>query len=328
LQTLAVNMPEPGTLKLIERNLELAEDEVLVKAYQSSICDADLRAWQGQFIPTDLHPTCFSLMGHEGGGEVVEIGSKVREFKVGDKVMLFAPDNSMSHYFKSKVKNLHKAPEGLDMELACLAEPICVGMFGVLESGIKLGDTVVVAGLNFQGQIIVEGLKKSGASKLIAVDYNESHLELAKKRGADIVINTEKENAKDIILELTKGKGVDLTFHSCGYWNPRTEDYFNMCIDVTRDEGIMNSIPDIMSPIKVNVHRFHHHALDIRFPALMHHSNEFRKTWIDRLMQPIVSGQIDIKSLISGSYPLSKIDEAMKTFNANPDLIKLLVTPD
>jgi L-iditol 2-dehydrogenase len=320
-------MPESGNLQLVKRQLELADDEVLVRTYQSSICDADLRAWQGLFIPGDLPPNCFPWMGHEGGGEVVEVGRKVREFEVGDKVMLFGPDNGMSTYFKSKVSHLFKAPAGLDMEIACLAEPICVGMFGALESGVKLGDTVVVAGLNFQGQIAVEVLKKSGAQKLIAVDYSDAHLDLAKKHGADVVINTTKENAREAILDLTNGRGVDVAHHSCGYWNSRTEEYYNLCLDVTRDEGIVASVPDMMSPITVNLHRGHHHALDIRFPAFMHHGPEFRLRRIERLMNPIVKGMVDIRSLITGSYPLSQIDEAMKRFNTDSDQIKILITP-
>lgn len=328
METLCVHMPEPRNLQLVKRELELKDDEVLVKTYQSSICDADLRAWQGLLIPDDLPPDCFPWMGHEGGGVVVALGKKVREFEVGDKVMLFGPHNGMSTYFKSKVHNLFKAPEGLDMEIACLAEPICVGMFGVFESGVKLGDTVVVAGLNFQGLIAVEGLKKSGAEKLIAVDYSNAHLEMAKSRGADVLINTTKENAMEAILDLTNGQGVDVAYHSCGYWNPLTEDYYNLCIDVTRDEGIVASVPDMMAPIKVNLHRFHHHAMDVRFPAFMHHGPEFRKQRFARLMNPVVQGMIDIKSLITGSYPLSKIDEAMKIYNEDLDQVKILITPE
>jgi len=328
VKTTCVHMPRPGVLQLVERDLTLEEDEVLVKTYQSSICDADLRAWQGQFIPDDIPPNCFPWMGHEGGGEVVEVGSKVREFKVGDKVMLFGPDNAMSTYFKAKVQNLYKVPDGLDMELACLAEPICVGVFGVMDSGVKLGDTVVVAGLNFQGLIAVEGFKKSGAEKVIAVDYSDAHLEMAKKRGADVTINTTKENAKEAILELTRGRGVDLAYHSCGYWNPRTEEYYNLCIDVTRDEGTVASLPDIMSPIRVNLHRFHHHAMEVRFPAFMHHGPEFRMRWIPRLLNPVIKGMLDIKSLITASYPLSKIEEAMQKYNDDPDQVKILIKPD
>ncbi|WP_134703839.1 zinc-binding dehydrogenase [Ammoniphilus sp. YIM 78166] len=328
METKCVHMPKPGDLQLVSRNLSLQEDEVLVKTVQSSICDADLRAWKGLFIPSDLPPTCFPWMGHEGGGVVVEVGSKVREFQVGDQVMVFGPDNSISTYFKSKVQHLHKVPEGLDMKLACLGEPICVGMYGVYQSGVELGDTVVVAGLNFQGQMAVEGLKKKGAETLIALDYSDAHLELAKQRGADIVINTQKEDAKEAILDLTKGKGVDVAYHSCGYWNPHAESYFDLCLDVTRDEGIFVSIPDIMAPINVNVHRFHHHSIQARFPAFMHRGPEFRMRWISRLMNPVAKGMIDIDSLITGSYPLSQIEEAMRDFNENLDHIKILVIPD
>ena len=323
-----VQMPEPFKLELVNKKLILADDEVLVETFQSSICDADLRAWQGKYIPEDLPPTCFPWPGHEGGGTVLEVGNKVKDFKVGDKVMLFGPNNSMADYFKAPEQLLYKAPEGLDMEIASLGEPICVGMLGVFESGVQLGDVVVVAGLNFQGMIGVQGLKKCGAEKLIAIDYSDSHLELAKDLGADIIINTKKENAKDVVLELTKGKGVDVCLHSCGYWNPHQEEYYNLCIDITKDRGIVASVPDMMSPITVNLHRFHHHSMDVRFPAVMHRGVEFRKQWTDRLMNPIVKGMIDIKPLITGKYPLSKVQEAMKDFNDNLDHIKIVITPD
>lgn len=319
-------LSNPMEIKLVERELKLEDNEVLVKTHRSSVCDADLRAWKGLYMPEDL--PSFATIGHEGGGTIVEIGSKVTDFKVGDMVMAFGPHNLLSNYFKAPVQNLHMVPEGLDMDIACLGEPACVGMYGVFCSGVRLGDTVLVAGLNFQGQIGVEGLKKMGASMLIAVDYSDAHLDLAKKHGADIIINTKREDAKKILMELTGNKGVDVSFHSCGYWNPRSEEYFNLCIDTTRDEGIISSIPDIMSPIKVNTHRLHHHAMDLRFSAVMHHGPEFRKRWVPRLMQPIVKGLIDIKSLITDIYPLSRIDEAFVKFNEDEDQIKIYIDPD
>src|SRR5690606_8125717 len=122
-------------------------------------------------------------------------------------------------YFTAPVRNLHKVPEGMDLEVAYLGEPVAVGMFGVFHSGVEIGDDVVVSGLNFQGLIAVQGLKKKGAGRVIAVDYSDKHLELAKRLGADIVINSEKTDAKQEILNLTGGKGADVVFLSCGYWN-------------------------------------------------------------------------------------------------------------
>ncbi|MDQ0219419.1 L-threonine 3-dehydrogenase [Peribacillus cavernae] len=325
MESTCVTLSGTRKLETINRTLELEEDEILVKTTQASICDADLRAWSGMHMPSDL--PSFSFIGHEGGGEVIEIGKKVREFKVGDKVMAFGPLNTFSYYFKGAVDRFIKVPEGLDMEIASLGEPTCVGMYGVFHSGVQLGDIALVAGLNFQGLIAVQGLKKRGANKVIAVDYSDAHLELAKKCGADVILNTSYQDIKEKIQELTQGRGVDVTLHSCGYWNPRTEDYFNLCIDVTKDEGIVTSLPDIMSPIKANLHRLHHHAMEIRFNALMHHGPEFLKQWVPRLMRPVVQGDVDIKSLITARYSLSQVDEAMQKFNEDQDQVKILLKP-
>ncbi|PLR79790.1 L-threonine 3-dehydrogenase [Bacillus canaveralius] len=325
MESVCVTLSGTRKFETMSRELRIEDDEILVKTTQASICDADLRAWLGMHMPNDL--PSFSFIGHEGGGEVVAIGKKVREFKVGDKVMAFGPLNTFSNYFKGTVDQCFKVPDGLDVEVACLGEPTCVGIYGVFHSGVQLGDVVLVAGLNFQGLIAVQGLKKRGANKVIAVDYSDAHLELAKKCGADVILNSRSHAVYEEIAELTKGRGVDVSLHSCGYWNPLTEDYFNMCIEVTRDEGIVTSLPDIMSPIKANLHRLHHHAMEIRFNALMHHGAEFLKRWVPRLMRPVVQGDIDIKSLITASYSMSEVDEAMKKFNEDEDQVKILLKP-
>ncbi|SDI89504.1 zinc-dependent alcohol dehydrogenase [Natribacillus halophilus] len=325
MQNKSIYLAGKHQLKTINRNLVIEDDEVLVKTTQASICDADLRAWSGMFMPDDL--PSFAYIGHEGGGEVVEVGTKVKEFVVGDKVMGFGPLNTFAEYFKGKEQNLFKIPYGLDMEIASLGEPTCVGVYGVFQSGVQLGDTVLVAGLNYQGLIAVQGLKKRGADKVIAIDYSDAHLQLAEQLGADIAINSTVNDVRKEVFEITSGHGADVTYHSCGYWNPYTEEYFDICIDLTRDEGIMNSIPDIMSPIKVNLHRLHHHAIDIRFSAVMHHGPEYLKRWVPYLMRPVIQGVFDIKSLITASYSLDQVDQAMKDFSEDKDHVKIVLQP-
>lgn len=311
------------SIRIEDRPIEVGEGEVLVKSHLAGVCDADLRIYKGLSWPEDL--PSFEWLGHEGGGEVVDVGSKVREFKPGDKVMLFGPNNSWANYFTAPVRNVFRVPEGMDMELACLGEPTAVGMFGVFQSGVQLGDDVVVAGLNFQGMIAVQGLKKRGAGRVIAVDYSDKHLELASWLGADIVINSTRTDAKQEILDLTKGDGADVTFLSCGYWNPRAEEYFMLLVDVVKDEGVFLSLPDLMGTLTVNLHRLHHHAIDVRFPALMHHGPAFLERWIPRVLRPVAQGEIDIKSLITGRYPLEEAEKAMRSFNDDLDHIKLVL---
>ncbi|MBP1934562.1 zinc-dependent alcohol dehydrogenase [Ammoniphilus resinae] len=323
--TLAAKLIEKENLILEEKKLELGEDEVLVKTHMASICDADLRAFRGLHMPGDLPK--FDYLGHEGGGEVVAIGSKVREFKIGDKVMVFGPHNSFAYYFKAPVANLHKVPEGMDMSVACLGEPIAVGMYAVVETDIQLGDTVVVAGLNFQGLIAVQALKKRGASKVIAIDYSDKHLQIAAETGADVLINTTKENAFEKVHELTQGRLCDVVFHSCGYWNPRAEEYFNLSASLTKDEGTMVSVPDLMSNISAYLHRIHHHGITLKFPALMHHSPAFREIWVPRLLRMVQEGGINLQPLITGRYPISEVVNAMQEFHQDPDQVKIVLVP-
>lgn len=340
MESTSVRMPEPGTLQTVERELELANDEVLVQTARASICDADLRAWKGLTIPDDLPDGLFEYPGHEGAGVVTETGNAVTDYRKGDEVMLFGPNNSFSTHFKAPSESLQKAPDGISLELASLGEPACVGIYGVFQSGVQPGDDVLVAGLNFQGLIAVEGLNKKGANQVIAADYREDRLEMAKKRGADVVLNTESDDISDEIEELTeynadkaaKGHqsgdaGVDVSFHSCGYWNPHQEDYFNLCVANTCDEGIVISIPDMMEPVTVDLHRIHHHGMEIRMPNLMHHGPEFLDRWIPRLMKPIVNGTIEVGSLVTSTYPISQADEAMKQYNEDDSQVKIALTP-
>ena len=309
-----------------ERDLTPGEDEVLVKTHQTSICDADLRAFRGLHMPEDL-PT-FEYIGHEGGGIVTQVGSKVREFKEGDAVMVFGPHNTFAPYFKAKVDDLHAVPQGMEMDTACLGEPVYVGAYGAYEADPPLGSTVAVVGLNFQGLLAVQIYKKRGVGKLIAIDYSDKHLEIAKGFGADVCINTTKADAYAQVKELTGGKLCHLVFHSCGYWNPRFQEYFNLSRELTRDEGTLASVPDMMSPFTdFSFHRIHHHALTIKLPAAMHHSAAFRKIWVPKVMDMVMGAGIDVKPLITATYRIDEFQKAMEDFDKNPDHVKIRLIP-
>lgn len=302
----------------------LGDEEVLVQTHMASICDADLFCYL-HGTPTD-YPS-FEWLGHEGGGTVVKVGAKVLEFAEGDRVMLFGPWASFAPFFKAPVRSLHKAPAGLAPDLASLAEPTCVGLYGVFQSGVQPGDTVAVVGLNYQGLLAVQGLKLKGAHRVIAVDYNEAHLALAKKLGADILLNTTREEARKAIWDLTEGQGLDVAFHSCGYWNPRGEEYVQLCVDTVRTDGVMLTIPDPLLKWDVLWHRIHHYGIDLRFAALMHKGHEFRHHWVPKLLKPVQSGQIDVRSLITARYKMEEMPAAMADFETNLDHVKIILEP-
>jgi threonine dehydrogenase-like Zn-dependent dehydrogenase len=334
-------MPEPGSLELTERELTVGPEEVLVETHRASICDADLRAWKGLEVPGDMPEGLFEYPGHEGAGTVLETGAAVTAYDPGDRVMLFGPNNSFASHFLAPPDSLQPAPEEVSMATAALGEPACVGIYGVFESGAQPGDHVLVAGLNFQGLVAVQGLKAKGAHQVIAVDHREPRLETAARRGADVTLHSERDDVAARVAELTGynadedagghrsgDAGVDVSLHSCGYWDPNQEAYLNLCIATTRDEGTVCSIPDVMDPATVDLHRVHHHGMDLRFPALMHHGPEFLDRQVPRLMKPLAMGTLEVESLVTAEYPISEAGAAMERYAQDDAQVKVALTPD
>src|SRR5690606_22449536 len=103
---------------------------------------------------------------------------------------------------------------------------------GVLKSNIQLNDSIALVGTGFMGLILLQQLKLRGAKFIAAIDVREEMLELAKKLGADYTINPQQEKTKDVIKDLTSGKGVDVSFEVGG-----NEKTLNLAADVCRMEG-------------------------------------------------------------------------------------------
>jgi L-iditol 2-dehydrogenase len=133
----------------------------------------------------------------------VEVGKKVTDYKVGDKVIAFGWNNNYAEYFKTPAWQLQPVPEGLDMDIASLGEPVSCAMYSGLNCGVQLGDTVVVMGGGFAGQIIAQCAKKKGASlvAVVAAGWQTGPRETTRRRPDH---QFRKEDVRAIINQLTK----------------------------------------------------------------------------------------------------------------------------
>jgi L-iditol 2-dehydrogenase len=324
-----------GQIRLVERELTLDGDEVLVKTHQASICQADVKTFtKGCYV--DGVPTRYPFFpGHEAGGEVVEVGSRVHEYRPGDKVMLMhntkaaaGGPGGLAEYFKMKPSDLIMAPPGLDMDIASLAETICPFVFVVHRSGVKLGDTAVVTGLNFIGQIVAQGLKNSGAARVIAVDKIDFRLAVARKMGADVVVNSQKEDPLKRVRELTNGEGADVVCQTASYTDDNVEEYMNLATELVKNNGIVAFQGDFLHPITLrNIHRWHVDSLDIRSIAFRHYTWHHMAIWAYDCLRPVQTGQIKINPLITGRYRLEQIEEAYQNAAAGVDYLKVIIKP-
>jgi L-iditol 2-dehydrogenase len=212
---------------------KLDEDEVLVETKACGVCGSDLMDWY-------LKGRAPLVLGHEPAGVIAEKGSKVRDFKVGDRVFVhhhvacltchyckhgdytlceqFHNTNikpgGFAEYFKVPFKNLQldtlMLPQPVTFEEATLIEPVGCCLRAIRKSNIQTGDSVAVIGAGTTGIIHVGLSKIFGAAKTIVSDLFDFRLTVAKKFGADVLVNPEREDLDSIVKAETGGVGVDV----------------------------------------------------------------------------------------------------------------------
>lgn len=297
-----------------------------MKTHIAGICGTDKNFYEGVFpkikgldteTRKDLSKPFF--FGHEGGGTIVETGKRTRKFSVGDNVISFAWIDTFADYFKAREADLEPVPAGMEMDLACLGEPIGCAVYSGLQSTVQLGDTVAIFGMGFAGQIMAQVLKAKGAFKVIAIDVVDGKLALAEKLGADIAINAQKVDPVETILDLTAGKGVDVAVEMAG-----TQEAVNQCSASVRHNGTLIFYSWITPDVTLNISRWHNNSLQIINTGLVHHSIEERSLWTPYALRPVTQGLLNLKPLITHSFPLEDIVEAFEVARKDPTAIKVV----
>lgn len=228
----------PGDLKVEKVPLPKLDDEknVLVKVMAVGVCGSDL----DRVMKTGTYsfPT---IPGHEFAG-IIEKTNNDSKFKKGDRVVV-APlipcfkceycqqgyfgqckdydfigsrcDGAFAEYVAVPERNILKIPENVSFTEGATIEPAAVSLHGMRKIGVNVGDNVLVLGCGAIGLFAIQFAKIMGATNVIAVDIEDEKLELARKVGADITINSKIKDAVNEIMILT-GDGVDLTVETAG----------------------------------------------------------------------------------------------------------------
>ncbi len=324
--TKAALLKGPYDIELIEKELECKEDEVIVRNHTIGICGSDKNFYRG-YMPSKTaefrqEPKFPFALGHESGGTIIQIGSKVSNYKVGDNVISFGWNNNISEYFTSKTFQLQPVPEGLDMDLAGIGEPLACAMYSGLNSKVQLGDFVVVMGGGFAGQIIAQCAKKKGANKVAIVDVLDGKLKLAKQLGADIIINSQRQDPVEAIGELTNGVGADVVVEAAG-----SEESFNAASELIKHNGKFVFYSWVTQPVTLNISRWHDDGLEFINTCLVHHTWRERYVWTPDTLKPVIQGHINVKPLITHEFKLENIKEAFKAADKDDSAVKIVLRP-
>jgi len=215
-------------------------EDALIKVRACGLCRSDLKVRDGVIGSRKLP----MILGHEPAGDIVEVGTEVKNVNVGDRVTVnihipcqncyycrtgmetlcenlevlgFTTNGAFAEYLKIPARNVIRLPNEISyQEGAIIADAVASPYHALIDKAkVGLGETVVIQGVGGLGLSTVQIAKASGA-KVIAVDIDYRKLELAKKLGADEVVDTNKSDLEKEVKRLTDGKGAQVHIELVG----------------------------------------------------------------------------------------------------------------
>ena len=294
----------PEVLKLETINLEKpASEEVTIEHKAIGLNFIDTYHRSGLY-PLDL-PTG---IGAEGAGVIKEIGSKVKDFSVGDNVAYAgAPLGAYSSERNYATKNLVKIPNGISHEIAAtLMTKGLTAYYLLLKTyPVASNETVLFhAAAGGVGQIFCQWAKSLGC-KVIGTVGSEEKISIAKNNGCDFVINYSNDDFAKKVLEFTKGKGVPVVYDGVG------KNTFHKSIECLKTRGMMVSFGNASGSLEnIDVKKsIQPKGLYFTRPAMWHYlsTKDEIKEGADKLFEKVKLGKIKIK--IFKKY---RLDEAMQ----------------
>ena len=340
-----------GEVGWIEKDIpECGPLDAIVKPLAVAICTSDVHTvWEGAV--GDRHDM---ILGHEACAEVVTVGSLVKDFKPGDKVLIPAitPDwNSLeaqagysmhsggmlagwkysnikdgvfSEYFhvNDADGNLALLPENIDPVDACmLSDMVPTGFHGVELADVQFGDTVLVVGIGPVGLMSVAGASLRGASRIIAVGTRPNCVAAAKGYGATDFVSYKNGSIEEQVLAMTNGKGVDKAIIAGG-----SVDTFASVVKCLKPGGNIGNVNYLGSGDMISIPRVEW-GVGMGHKAINGGLMPGGRLRMEKLGSLVASGKLDVHPLCTHIYEgWDKLPEALQIMKDKPaDLIKPVV---
>jgi L-iditol 2-dehydrogenase len=323
---------------------QIGSGDILLKVGAALTCGTDVKTFK-RGHPLLLRETP-ALFGHEYAGIIEEIGENVKDFEPGMRVVAtnsapcgtcflckrgmfnLCPElksNFVNGAFAEYIRvpepvvkwNTHHIPDSLPFRNAALTEPLACVVNGIEQSNIQLGDTVAIIGAGPIGQMMIMLAKKRGASTIIVSDLAELRRNMAKKSGADIILDPASENPVDRVKEETSGHGADVVIEAVGL--PAT---WEQAVDMTRDAGTTVLFGGAASGTKFQIDtvRFHYGQLTIKGVFHLTPRN------VEQALSLIIAKDVNPDILISHEMPLRDIIQALEMMSSGQTM-KVAIIP-
>ena len=319
---------------------EIKEDEVLVKVRAAGICGSELHAYEG--ISERRKPPL--VMGHEFAGEVAEVGRRVEGFQKGDRIVIepitrcgicdqclrgrgnicrnvkllgLHVNGAFAEYVPAPARNCYELPDNVKFEEASTVEPLAVAVHAANRTPVKLGDNVVVLGAGIIGLAALQVAKLMGTRRVLVADVVDYRLALAKKLGADEVINSKVEDSAKKVMELTDMKGADAVLEAVGI-----QSTVQQAISMVGIGGRITVIGMLEKAMSLGMLDFVVKELDLK-GSYGYVSDEFKAA-----LGLISDRKVNVKSLITNVLPLSDITQGFELLHKRVEgVIKVVIKP-
>jgi threonine dehydrogenase-like Zn-dependent dehydrogenase len=217
--------------------------------------------------------------------------------------------------------NLAPIPEGLTDEQVLMCPDIMSTGFSGAESGsVRIGDTVAVFAQGPIGLCATAGARLMGATTIIAVDTVPARMEIARKMGADHVVDFGKTDPVKEIMRLTDGRGVDVAIEALG-----RQQTFEAALRVLRPGGTLSSLGVYSADLKIPLGAFAAGLGDHTIRTTLCPGGKER---MRRLMEIVASKRLDTRPLVTHRFKLDDIEQAYDLFGHQRDgVLKVAITP-
>lgn len=344
-------MLEIGKIGWIEKDRPACGPlDAICKPVALAPCTSDVHTvWEGAL--GNRHDM---ILGHEGVGEVVEVGSLVKDFKPGDKVLVPAitpdwssleaqggfsmhsggmnagwkfsnfKDGVFGEYFhvNDADGNLAHLPEGLDpAEGAMLSDMVPTGFHGAELADVQFGDSVLIIGIGPVGLMAVAGSALRGAGRIIAVGTRPVCIEAAKFYGANDFISYKNGPIDQQVLDMTGGKGVDKVIIAGG-----TVDTFQEAVKAMKPGGRIGNVNYLGSGEFIQIPRIEW-GVGMGHKAINGGLMPGGRLRMEKLSSVVSSGRLDLSRLITHRFEgFNHVEDALLLMKDKPaDLIKPVV---
>ncbi|MFV0425465.1 MAG: zinc-dependent alcohol dehydrogenase family protein [Beutenbergiaceae bacterium] len=310
--------------------------DAIVQVDTTTICGTDLHILKGD-VPV---VTEGRILGHEGVGTVVEVGSAVGNVAIGDRVIISCVcscgacsychsqlpshctneegaagigwifghliDGTQAEYVRVPFADsgLHHLPAGVSDEAGIMLSDIIPTGFeiGIRNGRVEPGDVVAVVGVGPVGLSTVMTAGLYGASRVIAIDVDANRLEMARTFGATDTVNSADSDWLDAVMSMTDGFGVDAAIEAVG-----VPDTFDMCSRIVRPGGTIANVGVHGGPVQLNLQ-------DLWIKDIAITTGLISGTTTSMLLKLVAQGKLEPQKFVSHRFKLDQMMDAYDTF--------------